>query len=98
MLCEVSTRERVAEMLHRAGALGAVMRVRKLVPLPTLTIITYHHLAEDDPSYPYDPGVADATPAQFRRQMETLARYGTPIGIDDLIRATTAARPFRATR
>src|SRR5213075_2805424 len=40
---------------------------------------------------PYDPGVADATPVQFRRQMEMLARYGTPIGIDDLVRALDGA-------
>src|SRR5213075_2783941 len=41
---------------------------------------------------PYDPGVADATPVQFRRQMEMLARYGTPIGIDDLVRALDGAQ------
>lgn len=63
------------------------MELRRRVPSPVLSIITYHHIAEQDPSYPYDPNVADATPAQFRRQMETIARYGTPVGIDDLIRA-----------
>lgn len=63
------------------------MQARRFAPIPTLSIVTYHHVADDDPSYPYDPEVADATPAQFRRQMETLARYCTPIGIDELIRA-----------
>jgi peptidoglycan/xylan/chitin deacetylase (PgdA/CDA1 family) len=63
------------------------MELRRHVPAPVLSIITYHHVAEHDPSYPYDPSVADATPAQFRRQMETVARYGTPVGIDDLVRA-----------
>jgi peptidoglycan/xylan/chitin deacetylase (PgdA/CDA1 family) len=80
-------RERVATWLHRAGALEAVMALRRHAPAPVLSIITYHHVAEDDPSYPYDPNVAAATPAQFRRQMETVARYGTPVGIDDLVRA-----------
>ena len=80
-------RERLAALLQRTGALGAVMQLRKYVPVPNLSIVTYHHVAEDDPGYPYDPEVADATPAQFRRQMETLARYCTPIGIDELIRA-----------
>ncbi|HWU89920.1 MAG TPA: polysaccharide deacetylase family protein [Kofleriaceae bacterium] len=55
--------------------------------MPTLSIVTYHHVADREPGYPFDPDVADATPEQFRRQMETLARYGTPIGIDDLITA-----------
>src|SRR5687767_12968012 len=81
-----SMRERVASWLHRTGALSAVMQLRSYVPVPNLSIVTYHHVAEDDPGYPYDPDVADATPAQFRRQMETLAKYCTPIGIDELIR------------
>jgi len=84
-------RERVADLLHRAGALGAVMELRRHAPVPMLSIITYHHVADHDPAYPYDPNVADATPAQFRRQMEMVARYGTPIGIDDLVRALGGA-------
>lgn len=80
-------RERVAGLLHKVGALGAVMQLRRLVPLPTLSIITYHHVADPEPGYPFDPDIADATRAQFRRQMETLARYGTPIGVDELLRA-----------
>lgn len=79
-------------MLYRTGALKAIMAARKIAPLPsTLSILTYHHIADDEPGYPYDPGVADATPAQFRRQMEILARYGTPIGIDELVRALEGA-------
>src|SRR4051794_32130563 len=85
-------RERFANALHRAGALSAVMRARKLAPVPsTVSILTYHHVASHDPAYPYDGGVADASPAQFRRQMEMLARYGTPIGIDELVRALDGA-------
>ena len=85
-------RERVAEWLHKTGALHAVMRLRRYAPAPILlSIVTYHHVADHDPSYPYDPEVADATPAQFRRRMETLARYGNPIGIDDLIAAIGGA-------
>jgi peptidoglycan/xylan/chitin deacetylase (PgdA/CDA1 family) len=63
------------------------MRARRFAPVPTLSIVTYHHIADDDPDYPYDRGVADASPAQFRRQIETLARYGTPIGVDELVGA-----------
>jgi peptidoglycan/xylan/chitin deacetylase (PgdA/CDA1 family) len=80
-------RERLAGLLQRTGVLGKVMELRRYDPVPYLSIVTYHHIQEDDPSYPYDPDVADATPAQFRRQMETLAKYCTPIGIDELIRA-----------
>ena len=92
MLGTVSTRERMAEALHRVGALRAVMSLRRVAPLPSrLAILTYHHVADQDPTYPYDPGVADATPSQFRRQMEVVARHGTPIGIDELVRAVDGA-------
>jgi peptidoglycan/xylan/chitin deacetylase (PgdA/CDA1 family) len=88
----VSTRERLADALHKIGALKAVMHIRRLAPVPsTISILTYHHVAEHDPNYMFDAGVADATPTQFRRQMEMLARYGTPIGIDELCRALDGA-------
>lgn len=68
------------------------MQLRRLAPGPsTVSILTYHHVADEDPAYPYDPGVADATPKQFRRHMELLARYGTPIGVDELLRALEGA-------
>src|SRR5688572_3571598 len=87
----VSMRERLAGWFQRSGALSAVMHMRRYAPVPNLSIVTYHHVADQDPAYPYDPDVADATPAQFRRQMETLAKYCTPIGIDELIRAVEGA-------
>jgi peptidoglycan/xylan/chitin deacetylase (PgdA/CDA1 family) len=67
------------------------MQLRRYAPAPVLSIITYHHVAEDDPSYPYDPAVADSTPERFRYQLETLARYGSPITIEDLIAAVNGA-------
>jgi peptidoglycan/xylan/chitin deacetylase (PgdA/CDA1 family) len=68
------------------------MQLRRIAPVPsTVSILTYHHVASHDPAYPYDPGVADADPDQFRRQMEILARYGTPIGVDELVRALDGA-------
>ena len=88
----IDMRERLADALHRAGALKVLMHLRRLSPVPsTVTILTYHQVADHDASYPYDSGVADATPAQFRRQMELLARWGTPIGIDELVRALDGA-------
>jgi peptidoglycan/xylan/chitin deacetylase (PgdA/CDA1 family) len=68
-----------------------MMELRRYAPAPVLSIVTYHHIAEYDPSSTYDPEIADATPAQFRRQMETLARYGTPIGVEELIAAVAGA-------
>lgn len=68
-----------------------MMELRRYAPAPILSIVTYHHIAEHDPTSTYDPHIADATPAQFREQMETLARYGTPISVDELIAAVGGA-------
>jgi peptidoglycan/xylan/chitin deacetylase (PgdA/CDA1 family) len=69
-----------------------VMSLRRFaVALAPLPIVTYHNIANPDRSYPYDPEVVDASPAQFRRQMEMLARHAVPIGIDELVRALDGA-------
>jgi peptidoglycan/xylan/chitin deacetylase (PgdA/CDA1 family) len=88
----MGARERLASALHDTGALGAFMHLRRLAPIPsTISILTYHHIAADDPHYRFDPGVADATPEQFRRQMELCMRYATPITIDQLVAALDGA-------
>jgi peptidoglycan/xylan/chitin deacetylase (PgdA/CDA1 family) len=84
-------RERLAGLLHRTGAISAVLQLRRLAPVPTLSIVTYHHIATDDRNYPYDPSIYDATPPQFRRQMELLARHCSVIGIEELVRALDGA-------
>jgi len=83
----VAVRERLATLLHRTGALDAALKVRARVRAPLVTILTYHHVYEPDSGYPFDPEVADATPDQFRRQLETVARHFQVIGIDELCRA-----------
>jgi peptidoglycan/xylan/chitin deacetylase (PgdA/CDA1 family) len=84
----MGAREQLAAALFESGALAALMRLRKLAPVPTtVSILTYHHVADEDPTYGFDPGVADASPAQFKRQLELVARFGTPITIAQLVRA-----------
>ncbi len=80
-------RERVASLLFRTGALSAVMRARGAARIPLVSIYTFHHIAEHDPNYLFDPGVADASPSQFRRQLEALLRWANPISLDDLLAA-----------
>ena len=85
---KIGKRERLAEVLERTGVIRSVMQLRRLAPMPIVGVVTFHHIhdTEGDASYPYDPDVADATPRQFRRHLETLARIGTPIGIAELLR------------
>lgn len=66
------------------------MQVRRFALLPTVSIVTYHHIADPQPAFPH-PDVVDATPTQFRRQMELLVRHGSPISIGELIAAIHGA-------
>ena len=83
----VSLHEMVASLLDRTGVLDVALQLRRAAPIPTVSIVTFHRIAEPAGGEPYDPDVVDATPAQFRRHVETLARIGTPIGIEALIGA-----------
>src|SRR5678815_2908123 len=84
----VGKRERLVDLLDRAGVLRGVMQLRRLSPLPILGAVTFHHIHDtaDHDAYPYDPDVADASPRQFRRHLETLTRIGTPISMAELLR------------
>jgi peptidoglycan/xylan/chitin deacetylase (PgdA/CDA1 family) len=82
-------RERLVGALDRVGLFRKVMQLRRFAPVPIMSAVTFHHIHDipDRPEeYPYDPDVADATPQQFRRHLETLARIGTPIGMAELLR------------
>lgn len=81
----VSLHERMAAVLDRTGALDAAMHLRRLAPVRTVSIVTFHRIDEPRPDEPYDPDTVDATPAQFRRHVEMLARIGTPIGMTALL-------------
>jgi hypothetical protein len=89
----VGARQRLVDALDRAGLLRGVMQLRRFAPLPIVGVVTFHHIHDTgaEPDYPYDPDVADATPAQFRRRLELLARIGTPIGMEELMRGLDGA-------
>ncbi|MBK7539436.1 MAG: polysaccharide deacetylase family protein [Myxococcales bacterium] len=79
-------REQLAAAMRRTKVLSGVLRMRAALRLPVLTVLTYHHIEDPEDGSPFDPGVADATPEQFRRQMEMVARYGTALSIDEVCR------------
>lgn len=87
-------RQRLVDALDRAGVLRGVMQVRRFVPLPIVSVVTFHHVHDTESErggYPYDPEVADATPRQLRRRLEMLARIGTPITMAELLSALDGA-------
>lgn len=91
MIGGLSWRERVAAWLDRTGALEVALRARGLAGFSTVSIVSFHRIAEPGEVGAFDPDVVDATPAQFRRHVETLARIGTPIGMATLLDALDGA-------
>lgn len=65
---------------------------RRRMGRPGVAVLTYHHIADPDPGYQFDPDIADAAPAQFRRHLELIRRHCTPIGIDELCAGLDGAR------
>jgi peptidoglycan/xylan/chitin deacetylase (PgdA/CDA1 family) len=76
----------ICELLDSAGALDAILRARAKSAWPWLTVLTYHRIHPEPDNQPFDRGVIDATPVEFEKQVATLRRYFTMIGLDDLRR------------
>jgi peptidoglycan/xylan/chitin deacetylase (PgdA/CDA1 family) len=91
-------REQLARALDRAHLLDLVLRARARLRAPFLTVLTYHHIAEPDPVYPYDPEVADATPRDFRQQLGVLRRHFSVIDVEALCAAIGSDNKIDARR
>lgn len=77
-------RERLAHLLDRTGALRACRWALGVAPTSWLTVLTYHRISEPSREGRFDPGVIDATPAQFDRHVAFLTENFHVIGIDEL--------------
>lgn len=80
----VGKRERLASLLDRAGVLRALLWARGRARTLWLPILTYHRVSEPSAETKFDPDVIDATPDQFDRQLELLARYFSFVGSDEV--------------
>jgi peptidoglycan/xylan/chitin deacetylase (PgdA/CDA1 family) len=79
-------RRELCQLLESAGALEAILRARAGSRWPWLTVLTYHRIHPDPAAQPFDPGVIDATPDEFEKQVMTLRRYFSIVGLEDLRR------------
>jgi peptidoglycan/xylan/chitin deacetylase (PgdA/CDA1 family) len=90
----MSTRNQMAQGLDRVGLTRLALRTvqRSWWPWPRLTVLLYHRVAEVDAIGDLDPDLVDATPADFDQQMAMLARYFTPVSIDQVVAARHGAQ------
>jgi peptidoglycan/xylan/chitin deacetylase (PgdA/CDA1 family) len=85
-------RARAAAVLDRAKVFESLLWMRSRMPaFSRFPILTYHHLRDVEKDYPFDTGVIDASPAAFDEQMEFVARWFTPVGIDEIRAALKGA-------
>ncbi len=74
----------LAQALDSAGILEALFRARACVRKPWLTVLSYHRVHDDATGQLFDSSVIDATSQELSRQLETLRRYFTVIGLSEL--------------
>jgi peptidoglycan/xylan/chitin deacetylase (PgdA/CDA1 family) len=83
-LTRISKRTLITSVLDRFGLIDVVLRLRACLRVPWLTVVNYHRVHGDIATHPFDDEVIDSTPESFERQIAMLARYFTPIQLEDL--------------
>jgi peptidoglycan/xylan/chitin deacetylase (PgdA/CDA1 family) len=78
-------RELMIRMLGRAGLVGGVLRARRRVGLPWLTVLNYHRVGHRGAIGELDDGVLDATPEQFDHQLSVLREHFEVVGLEDVV-------------
>lgn len=87
-------RYRLARVLDASGAIEATLRAPTWTGPRWIRVLTYHRIHPDADSQAFDQGVIDATPEEFDRQLETVHRYLTPIGLRELVDFRKRNRPL----
>jgi peptidoglycan/xylan/chitin deacetylase (PgdA/CDA1 family) len=80
----MSKRHHLANLLHRSGALDAILALRSRASPPWLSVLTYHRFVNGSCGDTFDDGVVDVTIEGFDRQVAHLKRHFNVVGIDDM--------------
>lgn len=78
------SRRELARLLDSSGLIEAILQMRGRMNAPRLTVLTYHRVHDDPGARPFDCDVIDATSEEFERQVTTLKRYFSVIGLREL--------------
>lgn len=78
-------RELVIRALGQAGVVDGVLRARRRVGLPWLTVLNYHRVGHRGAAGELDDGVLDATPEQFDQQLSVLREHFEVVGLEDVV-------------
>jgi peptidoglycan/xylan/chitin deacetylase (PgdA/CDA1 family) len=83
-----------ATALERVGVLPALEALER--DATRIRVLAYHRVDELEADPDLDPGLISATPADFRAQMEALARAYNVISLDDFVAACRGERALPA--
>lgn len=83
-------RVRLAEILDHLGVAAKILRVRRSITTPWLTVLTYHRLSQKGHTT-VDDGVATPS-AAFERQLQMLTESFDLVGVEDLRRFVRGAQ------
>lgn len=72
-------------MLDALGITKGLLTLRSRRGTAGLPILTYHRVGEVPQGYLFDPDVIDVTPTEFDGHLQTIKRYFSVIGIEELI-------------
>lgn len=78
-------RELAADLLATSGLGDGLLRARKFVRLPLLTVLTYHRLVAPDPAFELDPGTLDSDPATFELHLDAIESHFQILRLSDLL-------------
>jgi len=78
-------RGRLFQRIGGARLAGIALRLKAHMRPMWLTALAYHRVCEDDANSPWDTNLISATPEQFRRQLQFIKRYFSPITSQDIV-------------
>lgn len=91
----IGKKELLAQALYRAGVLSLLSRMPAMGS-SELRILAYHRVFDvaDESAFPYDLELISASIANFRKQMEYVAKFFVPVTCHDVLTALDGGRPL----
>src|SRR5689334_23056093 len=87
----MSLRASLSSFLSRSGAIDGLLALRRAGRPSHLTVVTWHRVDEPESASEVDDAVLDATPSEFRDQVDVLAKHFTIVRLADVERALEGA-------
>jgi len=85
------SRRALFETCGRLGLAHLLLRAQSRLGTAWLTVLAYHRVCDTSSDTPWDSDVVSATPVMFRRQLELITKYFTPVTSGEVVTWFTGA-------